>query len=108
MQPREVLPGRRVLRIEGQRASDVLQRLVAPPGLCERAAKIAVGHRRIRRKVDRFPQVRDRFVQTACGKQQHAKLIVRFGEVRIQRERALQRAHGLGRRARRLQAPCRD
>ena len=81
--------------IDRQRASNVQQGFVAPPGLCERAAKIAVGYRRSRRKVDRLPQVCDRIVETACSKQQHAKLIVRVGEVRIQREGAFKGAHRL-------------
>ena len=43
-QARQIFLSGSVAWIESQRPSNVLQRFVAPPGLCKRTAQIAVRH----------------------------------------------------------------
>jgi hypothetical protein len=73
-----------------ERASKVLQRLVAPASLRKRAAEVAVRRCRFGRKIDCFAQVRDRVFEATCGEQEDAEFIVSLGKARIERESPLE------------------
>ena len=77
--------------------SDVGDGLVELASLCECGAQVVVRIRQSWRQFDGAPEVSERVGDAILRQEKHAEVVVRLGEIRVDRKRPFEGARGLGR-----------